>query len=233
MYNLGMDDLTQQIASNTKDLNNTQRRAFNIRINGEEHSARSHGGIANILFPIDGQLMQVSECAFKLIINDAISTASGGKWTPDEIGIDKYPTLASWEARWPLGSEIDVDGAFGCQCVDYANAFWYAQTGRPVSTGGTGAAYGIWTAARAENQGTEFTLVTSWSDLKPGDWVVWQSPEYGHVGMVSRIEGSNVYFWSQNYRNASDLGSPLSEDIIPQTSNFFSFLGGFRYEGWA
>lgn len=539
-----MDDLSNNVASNTRDLNSGRRRAFNVRINGEEHSSNSRNGVANIYFPIDGNLITISECCFKLIFNDGIVT--GGSWSDSEVGTNMYPTLASWEQRWPLGSEIDVDGFFGCQCVteghfvsmadgtykdvsdikvgdrvfnhdgthintiiairkelepvveyrtstsfqlttpdhhvyradgtacrigelrttdkmpkqqhemllfpqchyemehgltddelkwlgfylgdgskvwrwsnskvptarvtigvqhkydyldsldidcikknhsngtakeyllvnsshpklceiigrldgkglpkefnareyaliiegylqadgylkregaylcssickplllslqygcmlngwnaiiskchnprggkrvilgnecktrpywrmtinynkpfschfqgktahpvkedyvylittdndhsyivdnqgvencvDYANAFWLAQTGRAVQVGTSLNAYTMWTEKKAENMGTEFDAVENWSDLKPGDWAIWQSPTTGHVAMVYKIDNEGVHFWSQNYRNVSDMGSPLSEDIIPETSQFLKFLGAFRYK---
>lgn len=226
-----MDNITQNIANNTRILESQRRKAFNMRINGEEHSASSKGGVANIYFPIDGQLMNVSECAFKLIFNDGM--VSGGSWNESEIGTNMYPNLASWKNRWPLGSQIDVDVAYGCQCVDYANAFWYAQVDRPIITGTKHVAYEIWTVSREVNAGTEFDLITEWINLKPGDWAVWESPTTGHIAMVVSIDEDGVHFWSQNYRNSSDeFGSPLTEDIIPKTSTYLNFLGAFRYKLW-
>lgn len=229
-----MDDLTRTVAKNAQDLNNGQRRSFNVRLNGEEHSGTSRNGIARIYFPIDGQMMNVSEAIFKIIINDGINEGGspGTPWNPNEIGNNLYPTLDSWKARWPLGSEIDVDGRFGCQCVDYINAFYYAQVGHAVAIGASLNAYTMWTEKKAENLGTEFVAVENWDDLQPGDWAIWEGPTTGHVGMMVNRDATGTYFWSQNYRNASEQGSPLSEDIIPQTSTFLQFLGAFRYKNW-
>lgn len=228
-YNEVMDDATQLIIDNWNRLNTTQRRGFNVRVNGEEHSASARGGEARIHFPLDGQMMNISELAFKLVINDGIG--GGNPWSDDERGINRYPTLASWFQRWPLGSVIDVDGSFGPQCVDYANAFWLSQCDRRVSTDNTGYAWGIWDA-RTANAGTEFDLITSWADLKPGDWVVWGSSATGHIGIVHHIDGQGVHFWSQNYRNPSDGGSPLTEDIISENNGSLWFRGAFRYKLW-
>lgn len=115
-----MDEATQIAIENYRKLNDDQRRGFNVRINGEEHHASSKNGIATIHFPVDGQLGYISEMGMKIIINDGNEAGGGGNndnpcdnWS---YGINTYPTLASWLARYPVGAKVDVDCHYNCQC---------------------------------------------------------------------------------------------------------------------
>lgn len=243
-----MEDVSQQVQSNTQALNNGQRRAFNVRINGEEHSATARSGVANILFPIDGQLMGVSEFAFKLIINDGITGGSEGTTPSDDPtknwswGENQYPTLLSWLQRYPLGSRVNVDTYFGCQCYDYASAFWRGQVNRNLLTGGANAK-GTWLLKRAENAGDDFELIERWADIQPGDWVVWgddnlASDMTGHIALAleapKNLDGaSTVFCRMQNEKGDLTYGSPISDNTIPfEGSAYGDFLGGFRYKKW-
>lgn len=195
-----------------------------MHTSSEEHNAEAEAGEANIYFATDNLLIQMPEFKFKLIFNGGVK--SGGSWTDAEKGTNMYPTLSSWLARWPLGSQIDVDNVYGCQCVDYMNAFWWAQVNRAIIATG-GIASGIWTA-RVENAGTEFDLVTNWDNLQPGDWAVWEGTP-GHVAMVSRVVADTKYFYQQNYNSPNaELGGPLVE----AANSSQGFLGGFRYRSW-
>lgn len=115
-----MDEATQIAIENYRKLNDDQRRGFNVRINGEEHHATSRDGIANIHFPVDGQMGYISEMAMKIIINDGYIPGGGGNngnacdnWS---WGINTYPTLKDWLVRYPVGSKVDVDCHYACQC---------------------------------------------------------------------------------------------------------------------
>lgn len=224
-----MDDFIEQVANNTANRETTQRRAILVHTCSEEHSATTDSGRANLYFATDNLLIQQAEFKFKLIFNDGI--VGGGTWDGAK-GINLYPNLSTWVQRWPLGSEIDTDGAHGCQCYDYASAFWWAQVNRALVTGPNHLASECWTVSKEVNAGSAFDLITSWGELQPGDWVVWDSPSTGHIGMVRSIEHDGVRIWSQNYQDSSELGSPLSEDIIGANTGSLSFLGAFRYKKW-
>lgn len=250
-----MDDLSRQVAENTQDLNNGQRRAFNVRVNGEEHSAESQAGTVNILFPVDGQLMQVSELAFKLIINDGVMSGTGNPGNPCEnwnYGEKTYATYTEWLQRYPVGSQIDVDCFAGCQCFDYAAAFWRAQVNRNLLTAcpderaqgkwWAGKALGCWvsTCARTANLGTEFIAITDWNELQGGDWVVWGSYDStytgpGHIAMAtgrpSSDTSSTLPVLQQNGDSSNpNVGSPLNVgQLRREGGSYGDFLGAFRY----
>lgn len=247
-----MDDLSRQVASNTQDLNNGQRRAFNVRINGEEHSATSRSGVANIYFPIDGQLMEVAECAFKLIINDGEDGGGGSGGDPCKNwnwGTKTYATFHDWLQRYPIGSQVDVDCWASCQCWDYASAFWRAQVNRNLLTACSderdrdewfsGKALGTWVSSCARSaNAVGFTLVTQWQDIQAGDWVVWGSYDNtytgaGHIAMAmarpTNISGaSTVLTWGQN--GVGMAGSPVqASNLYREGGTYGDFLGAFRY----
>ena len=127
------------------------------------------------------------------------------------------------------GKSYDMDGAYGPQCWDYGDYFWLQQVGRSLSTGGTGCARGCWTSApaRKSNAGKEFALITDKKNLKYGDWVILNTGQFGHVGIVTAINLKNntVTLQSQNQ-------GIIKNKVTNVTFNLMSFLGAFRYKAF-
>lgn len=127
------------------------------------------------------------------------------------------------------GKTYDMDGAYGPQCWDYGDYFWLQQVGRSLSTGGTGCARGCWTSApaRKANAGTQFDLITDKKNLKYGDWVILNSGQFGHIGIVTAINLKNntVTLQSQNQ-------GIIRNKVTTVTFNLMSFLGAFRYKAF-
>lgn len=127
------------------------------------------------------------------------------------------------------GKSYDMDGAYGAQCWDYGDYFWLQQVGRSLSTGGTGCARGCWTSApaRKANAGKEFELVTDKKNLKYGDWVILNTGQFGHIGIVTAINLKNntVTLQSQNQ-------GIIRNKVTTVTFNLMSFLGAFRYKAF-
>ena len=77
-----------------------------------------------------------------------------------------------------IGNGYEVDGLYGCQCVDVAKLInWNLGYTSPYwSTGGTGYAYGGWTVASARAfNASQCSLVTSLANVKRGDLIVLDS----------------------------------------------------------
>lgn len=233
-----MDDATQIAIDNYKQLNNHQRRAFNVRINGEEHYASSRNGTAQIHFPFDGQAMQVSQLMFKLIINDGIR--NGGSTDPTDdptknwsYGLQTYKTFQDWLNRYPVGSRVDVDNAYSCQCFDYAAAFWAAQTNAFIRTGPLGYAYETWTvSADVNRRGGAFELIYNWKELRPGDWAVFGKVGFGHIAMALSCAFTSttlVNFRDQNGSQGMKIGDNAYGPVWEDGNRF---LGAFRYTNW-
>lgn len=120
----------------------------------------------------------------------------------------------------------NTDGAYGAQCWDLADMFWQNYTGRNFSTCGTGAAKGSWDC-KEYNAGTEFDLIYDKTQLQAGDWVIFGSGKYGHVGMaMGTYNNGYVALLGQNQGGSPCEGGGSSANIINISLN--SFIGAFR-----
>lgn len=208
-----------------------------MRINGEEHSTTSKDGVANLYFPMDGQLVYVSELAMKIIINNGETSGGGGEGSPCDnwaYGVNTYPYLVNWLNRYPVGSHVDVDCAYDQQCWDYASAFWRAQVNRNLETG-NGYAWGCWALKRGVNSGNgkDFALISRWEDIRAGDWVVWGNNDPGHIALALEdcpAGGTNAAILFRQQDGATPrrgvFDSPL---MFEGVGNDNSFQGAFRY----
>lgn len=232
--NVVMTTVAGLAAENAKRLDTDYNKigASIVRVCGEEHYAPSSGNHATVYLCHDNDMCYISDYKFKLVFGNG--SGGGSQWTPVarniRRGTNSWATIRAFQEEYPLGSALDVDGAFGCQCYDYANAFWYGQVNRGLVNGGDNAR-GVWTRGRDTNKGTEFTLVTNWADLKAGDWIVWGSGDFGHIAMaVSTPTGNTITCWNQNVSGYpwSTGGRVLSQDNMSNTG----FLGAFRFTNW-
>lgn len=137
-----------------------------------------------------------------------------------------------------LGNGYDVDNSHGYQCWDLGAELW-GNTGNYVypylSTGGTGYAYGIW-SARIQNAGNDFTLITSVTDVKRGDMLVldrgrFAGDDSGHNGFADEdYNGTNtISMLGQNQVNPNPTTGHVTT-IDPM--DITKFLGAFRYNAW-
>lgn len=120
----------------------------------------------------------------------------------------------------------NTDGAYGAQCWDLADMFWQNYSGRNFSTCGTGAAKGSWNC-KEYNAGDEFELIYDATSLQAGDWVIFGSGKYGHVGMaMGNYNNGYVALLGQNQGGSACEGGGSSANIINISLN--SFIGAFR-----
>lgn len=147
-----------------------------------------------------------------------------------ECGLGKYiyaPTETPTAFKdYTLGGCWNTDGAYGSQCWDLADMFWQNYSGRNFSTCGTGSAKGSWNC-KEYNAGDEFELVYDKHTLQAGDWVIFGSGKYGHVGMALGSYNDNyVALLGQNQGGSPCEGGGSSTNIINISLN--SFIGAFR-----
>lgn len=120
----------------------------------------------------------------------------------------------------------NTDGYYGAQCWDLADLFWQNYAGRNFSTCGTGAAKGSWNC-KEQNAGDEFELIYNPADLQAGDWVIFSSGQYGHVGMaMGNYNNGYVTLLGQNQGGSTCDGGGSSANII--NISLKSFVGAFR-----
>lgn len=231
------EQLIKQVVSNTQALKSmmNQRRSTIVRKYGEEHDADFIGDVATFYLPVDTDMEYISELKVKLVLGNIGSSGSnsGGSYDRGGWGVNTFPSYESWLAKYPVGSAIDADGLYGCQCVDYAKAFWMYQVNRSVLTGPAQSAYEIWTVNRATNAGSEFDLITSWSQIKKGDWIIWGGGDYGHVAMAAEDYPGidSIHIYEQNGAG----GTPMpkgGKTLSLGTKSSSGFLGAFRYKRW-
>jgi CHAP domain len=135
-----------------------------------------------------------------------------------------------------VGQSIDMDGAWGSQCVDLAHHFMDVALGVPFrSTAMIGDAYAIFQNApsSATYDSRKYGKVTFKKVIRggsntvplPGDIVFWAKPDPGHVAIVVDADTSNIRTIDQNWVNFdADKGSPAARVTHPNNSDVAGWL---------
>lgn len=156
-----------------------------------------------------------------------------------------HSTYDGWRNA-TLGNGYDIDGAYGCQCWDFASEFWRNvgfPAGYPLISASS--AYTMWNR-RTENVsygGTVyFTLIYNLSDVKRGDVCVYNyfsSNPFGHVGFADQDyatwhaanPGSYEFpILSENNGGTPDPAGGAYVNVHGYDTRLF--LGAFRYVAW-
>lgn len=145
-----------------------------------------------------------------------------------------------------MGNGYDIDGFYGYQCWDYGALLWgnigrYGHSGTQyaypyLSTGGTGYAYGIW-SARTVNASDNFDLIYNLSDVKRGDLVIldrgrFAGDDSGHDAFADEDYNGTTTMWlvGQNQTNPN----PTTGHVVTRNQmSVAKFLGAFRFKQWA
>ena len=127
---------------------------------------------------------------------------------------------------YTIGKCWDTDHHYSAQCFDLADLFWQNYAGRNFSSCGTGAAKGSWNC-KEYNAGDEFELITDETKLQTGDWIIFSSGKYGHVGMaMGSYNNGYITLLGQNQGGASCNGQGGAANII--NISLKTFVGAFR-----
>lgn len=181
-------------------------------------------------------LIETDEGEIETIEVATVENIDGNQLTvecPDgesECGLGRYiyapvdsPTIFK---DYTLGGCWNTDGAYGSQCWDLADLFWQNYAGRIFSTCGTGAAKGSWNC-KEYNAGSEFELIYDPTVIQAGDWLIFGSGKYGHVGMaLGGYNNGYVALLGQNQGGSPCEGGGSSANII--NISLGSFVGAFR-----
>lgn len=128
--------------------------------------------------------------------------------------------------EYTIGKCWNSDLHYGSQCWDLADIFWQNYAGRNFSTCGTGAAKGSWNC-KEQNAGNEFDLIYDEQQLQTGDWVIFNSGKYGHVGMaMGNFNNGYISILGQNQGGTACSDGGSATNIINISLN--SFIGAFR-----
>lgn len=207
---------------------------ININIEQDKYNA-------TIEYSEEAQPAMVEDDRGEVIEEEAIPTVEevdGGKIIDEcpegeeECGLGRYiyaPTETFKAFKdYTLNKCWNVDGYAGAQCWDLGALFWmnYTKDGRTLSTCGTGAAKYIWNC-KEYNAGTEFDLIYNASDIKTGDWVIFSSGTYGHIGEAAGpYNNGYVALLGQNQGSYACEGGGSATNII--NISLKSFVGAFR-----
>lgn len=128
--------------------------------------------------------------------------------------------------NYTLGKCWNTDGYYGAQCWDLGDLFWQNYAGRNLSTCGTGAAKGAWNC-KDYNAGDEFELIYDKTKIQAGDWIIFSSGTYGHIGMaLGNYNNGYVTLLGQNQGGGTCDGGGAATNII--NISLASFSGAFR-----
>lgn len=177
-------------------------------------------------------IIETEDGEIEVLATPVVDVVDGGEMQIEESELDLgrgeyYPFDTPQEfTDATLGKCVDLDGKWGSQCVDLANAFWKEYTNRWISTCNTGMARGIWDC-REENAGTDFKLIYDIEDLKSGDWIIFDGGTYGHVGMaLGSPNNGYIALLGENQGGTSCAGGGSSTNII--NISLRTFRGAFR-----
>lgn len=181
----------------------------------------------------EDQIPALIETDLGEIIEETIPTVEevdGGLFKDIDTGLSKVEgqyTDLGWSETYDtsspeafkndtLGKCIRANNYYGSQCVSLARVFWWSYADRDVTTCGTGMAKGMMDCSE-ENAGDDFLIY--WADSKniiqPGDWLVFDGGQFGHVGMA--LGGNNngyVALLGENQGGRSCEGGGAATNII-------------------
>lgn len=119
-----------------------------------------------------------------------------------------------------IGKGIDVDGAYGVQCVDLFNYFnKIVNDGVYINCSPSGYAKSIY-ENRYNNDALNYYEDIGNGSMQPGDWAIWGNCDiapYSHIAMFIRDNGNGTgVFLGQNQnddRNACEINLPYRGKI--------------------
>ena len=196
--------------------------SFSIQLANKQQPAITETAEGNEI--IDENIVTVEEVDGNQLVDECPEGEECGKGQYIYAPTDTFIAFKDYT----LGNCYNVDGAFGGQCWDLAALFWmnYTENGRVFSTCGTGAAKGSWNC-KEYNAGDEFDLVYNPEDIQAGDWIIFGSGQYGHVGMaLGSYNNGYVTLLGQNQGGKPCEGGGSATNII--NISLKSFIGAFR-----
>lgn len=156
----------------------------------------------------------------------------------EECGLGLYiwaPTeTAQAFAEYTLGKCFNTDGVFDEQCWDFGDLLWQNAVGRRLSTCDTGSAKGTWEGdCKYVNAGDDFDLIYDATQLKYGDFAVFGSGLWGHIGeVVGSYNNGYIALQGQNQGGGLCEGSTMGGRTNRINISLKDFIGAFRLKKW-
>ena len=144
--------------------------------------------------------------------------AGQGEWYPT----DNYENFI----KATLNKCVIEGNPYGAQCVSLAQAFWNSYAGYGLDLCGTGAARGIWTC-KENNAKDSFVLIENSADIQPGDWIITNGGQWGHVAMaVGYYNNGYIAVYGENQGGTLCEAGGSQPNVINLSMK--TFLGAFR-----
>lgn len=147
-----------------------------------------------------------------------------------------HSTYDEWRAN-TIGRAFNLDGAYGCQCWDYASLFWrnvgFAE-GYPL-TGPNHYASECWSVNRSTNAGSTFDLIYNVADIKRGDVLVFNGDSGnppGHITFADEDYNGTQYISCVGQNQGGTVLPEGGTAVTVNRLNLNLFLGAFRYKAW-
>ena len=156
-----------------------------------------------------------------------VETVDGGKIDQFSGQGEWYPT-DTYEAfiRATMNKCVSEGNPFGAQCVSLAQAYWTSYAGYGLDLCGTGAARGIWDC-RVKNADDSFVMITNPENIQPGDWIVTNGGQWGHVAMaVGNYNNGYIAVYGENQGGVLCPDGGSQPNVINLSMK--TFLGAFR-----
>lgn len=120
------------------------------------------------------------------------------------------------------GKFVDLDKAYGPQCMDWMHQFVIDVYGLDRSNLAAPSAKRLWYNFPNVKGSQHFTKIANrpWNVPKQGDIIIWGFGTYGHVAIVNTANVWNLTSIDQNY--------PLNSPVHIQSHNYINCLGWLR-----
>ena len=156
-----------------------------------------------------------------------VETVDGGK-IDDFAGQGEWYPTDTYEnfIAATLNTCVTEGNPFGAQCVSLAQAFWTSYAGYGVDLCGTGAARGMW-SCKENNAKESFILINNSTDVQPGDWIITNGGQWGHVAMaVGYYNNGYIAVYGENQGGVLCAAGGSQPNVINLSMK--TFLGAFR-----
>lgn len=177
---------------------------------------------------LDGEKIPTVEEVDGGMFEDQTTGVSTTEGDYEDLGWAETYNVSSPEAfkSDTLGKCIRANNKYGAQCVSLARVFWWSYANRDVSTCGTGMAKGMMNCWQ-QNAGNDFETHWGQSGIQAGDWVIWETGAYGHVGMaMGPVNNGYVALLGENQGGTACAGGGAATNII--NLNTRGIIGYYR-----
>jgi len=187
---------------------------------------------ATVFETADGEIVVENAPVVEAVDSNNSSKLTECSDSETECGLGAYfyaPTDTPYAFyEYTKGGCWNTDGAYGAQCWDYGDLFWQNYAGHRLSTCGTGAAKGtIADGCWQINAGDDFVMEWDPHNLQPGDFAVFTSGTWGHIGEVlGYYDNGYILLAGQNQGGASCDGGGSAVNVIKISLR--DFAGAFR-----